>query len=268
MPRFEPNPLRRPALISGASSGIGTATAYALAELGHPVALGARRVTECEAIAEKIRSNGGEAFAHFLDVTDGDSVDGFVSAAEAVHGPTEMVVSGAGDLEFGAADEMDPEAFSRQIQVHLVGAQRLAHRVLPGMRQRQRGDFVLIGSDCAERQRPLMGAYDAAKAGLEAMGRQMRMELEGTGIRASIVRPGPTLTGMGMDTTPEIIGPVGESWSKWGFARHGYFLRASDIANAIVAVVSAPRGAHIVLVEVQPEAPLDKLPTANSQETT
>lgn len=113
-----------------------------------------------------------------------------------------------------------------------------------------------------------MGAYDAAKAGLEAMGRQMRMELEGTGIRASIVRPGPTLTGMGMDTTPEIIGPVGESWSKWGFARHGYFLRASDIANAIVAVVSAPRGAHIVLVEVQPEAPLDKLPTANSQETT
>lgn len=193
MPRFEPNPVRRPALISGASSGIGTATAYALAELGHPVALGARRVTECEAIAEKIRSNGGEAFAHFLDVTDGDSVDGFVSAAEAVHGPTEMVVSGAGDLEFGAADEMDPEAFSRQIQVHLVGAQRLAHRVLPGMRQRQRGDFVLIGSDCAERQRPLMGAYDAAKAGLEAMGRQMRMELEGTGIRASIVRPGPTL---------------------------------------------------------------------------
>lgn len=83
------------------------------------------------------------------------------------------------------------------------------------------------------------------------------MELEGTSIRASIVRPGPTLTGMGMDSTPEIIGPVAESWSRWGFARHGYMLRASDIANAIVAVVTAPRGAHLVLVEVQPEAPLE-----------
>ncbi|RZL24153.1 MAG: SDR family oxidoreductase [Rhodococcus sp. (in: high G+C Gram-positive bacteria)] len=268
MPRFEPNPARRTALISGASSGIGTAAAYALAELGHRVVLGARREAECEAIAEKIRSNGGEAMAHFLDVTDGSSVDACVTAAEKAMGPVEIVVSGAGDLEFGAADQMEPERFLRQVEVHLVGAQRLAHRILPGMRERQRGDFVLIGSDCADRQRPLMGAYDASKAGLEAMGRQMRMELEGTGIRASIVRPGPTLTGMGMDTTPEIIGPVGESWARWGFARHGYMLRPSDIANAIVAVVNAPRGAHLVLVEVQPEAPLNPRPTHTSQETT
>ncbi|EME15952.1 SDR family oxidoreductase [Rhodococcus triatomae] len=260
MPRFDPQPTRRPALISGASSGIGEASAYALAELGHPVALGARRVEQIEATAEKIRSNGGEAFAHFLDVTDGDSVDAFVTAAEAAIGATEIVVSGAGDLEFGMADEMDPVRFAKQIDVHLVGAQRLAHRVLPGMRERRRGDFVLIGSDCADRQRPGMGAYDAAKAGLEAMGRQMRMELEGTGIRASIVRPGPTFTGMGMNSTPEILAPVAEMWAKWGFARHGYMLRASDMANAIVAVVSAPRGAHLVLVEVQPEAPLAPLP--------
>ncbi|WP_305094347.1 SDR family oxidoreductase [Prescottella sp. R16] len=259
MPRFEPNPVRRPALISGASSGIGEATAYALAELGHPVVLGARRLEKTEAIAEKIRSNGGEAFAHFLDVTDDDSVDAFVTAAENALGPTEIVVSGAGDLEFGAADEIDPVRFANQVDVHLVGPQRLAHRVLPGMRERRRGDFVLIGSDCADRPRPLMGAYDAAKAGLEAMGRQMRMELEGSGIRASVVRPGPTLTGMGMDTTPEVIAPVAKMWTTWGFARHGYFLRASDMAGAVVAVVNAPRGVHLVLVEVQPEAPLKAL---------
>ncbi|KAA0022911.1 SDR family oxidoreductase [Antrihabitans cavernicola] len=258
MPRFVPNPIQRPTLISGASSGIGTATAYALAELGHPVVLGARRVAECEAIADKIRSSGGQAYAHALDVTDDASVDVFVTAAEREFGPAEIVVSGAGDLEFGAADQMTPQRFLNQIDVHLVGAQRLAHRVLPGMRERRRGDFVLIGSDCADRARPLMGAYDAAKAGLEAMGRQMRMELEGTGIRASIVRPGPTLTGMGMDSTPEVIGPVAESWTRWGFARHGYMLRASDIAAAVVAVVTAPRGAHLVLVEVQPEAPLSQ----------
>ncbi|MEV0034355.1 SDR family NAD(P)-dependent oxidoreductase, partial [Nocardia sp. NPDC050793] len=91
MPRFEPHPGRRPAIVTGASSGIGTATAYALAELGHPVALGARRVDECEAVAEKIRGEGGEAFAHHLDVSSTDSVDRFVTAAEDALGPTEIV---------------------------------------------------------------------------------------------------------------------------------------------------------------------------------
>lgn len=262
MPRFESNPARRPAIVSGASSGIGTATAYALAQLGHPVALGARRVAECEAIAEKIRSNGGEAYAHFLDVTDTASVDEFVTAAEKTFGPTEITLSGAGDLAFGQAHAMDPDDFLTQVNVHLVGAQRLAHRIVPGMIERRRGDFVLIGSDCADSPRPRTGAYNAAKTGLEAMGRQMRMELEGTGVRASIVRPGPTQTGMGMDTTPEIIGPVLEDWSKWGFARHPYFLRASAIAHAVAAAVSAPRGTHIVLTEVQPEAPLSNPDTA------
>ncbi len=256
MPRFEPNPLRRPAIISGASSGIGTATAYALAELGHPVALGARRLAECEAIAEKIRGEGGEAFAHVLDVTETGSVDEFVTASEEALGSTEIVLSGAGDLEFALVHEMHPDDFLKQVNVHLVGAQRLAHRVLPGMIERRRGDFVLIGSDCADTPRPRMGAYNAAKTGLEAMGRQMRMELEGTGIRASVVRPGPTQTSMGMSTTEEVVGPLIEDWAKWGFARHSYFLRASDIAAGVVAVVSAPRGAHMVLVEVQPEAPL------------
>ena len=140
----------------------------------------------------------------------------------------------------------------------LFRSQRLAHRLLPGMIERRRGDFVLIGSDCADTPRPRMGAYNAAKAGVEMMGRQMRMELEGTGVRASVVRPGPTQTSMGMNTTEEVIGPVLEDWAKWGFARHSYFLRASAIADAVVATVSAPRGAHMVLIEVQPEAPLRK----------
>lgn len=258
MPRFEPHPERRPALVAGASSGIGTATAYALAELGHPVALGARRIEECESIAEKIRSEGGEAFAHRLDVSSTDSVDEFVTAAESALGPTEIVVSGAGDMDFSIAHEMDPDRFAFQVNVHLMGTQRLAHRVIPGMIERRRGDFVVIGSDCADIARPWMGAYVAAKTGLEALAREIRMELEGTGVRASIVRPGPTQTAAGMTAPAEVLEPMLESWAAWGFARHPYFLRASHIASAAVSVVSAPRGAHIVLIEVQPEAPLRK----------
>ena len=61
-----------------------------------------------------------------------------------------------------------------------------------------------------------------------------------------------------MTAAAEVVGPLLEDWERWGFARHPYFLRASDIAAAAASVVSVPRGAHIVLVEVQPEAPLRK----------
>ncbi|MBL1073576.1 SDR family oxidoreductase [Nocardia sp. 2] len=256
MAKFPPHPGRRPALIAGASSGIGAATAVALAERGYPVALGARRAEICQTLAEKIRADGGEAFAHRLDVTDTASVDEFVTAAEEALGPMEITVSGAGDLEFGRAWTMDPDVFEAQVRVHLVGAQRLAHRLIPGMIKRRRGDFVVIGSDCADRTRPGAGAYNAAKTGVEVLARQLRMELEGTGVRASIVRPGQTLTGMGMNATPEVVGPLLEEWAKWGFARHPNFLRPRDIAAGVVAVVGTPRGAHLVLAEVQPEAPL------------
>ncbi|WP_040837560.1 SDR family oxidoreductase [Nocardia brevicatena] len=259
MPRFDPHPERRPTIVAGASSGIGAATAVALAEQGHPVALGARRVEICEELADKIRADGGTAYAHRLDVTDRKSVEEFVTAAEEALGPTEILVSGAGDIEFGLIQEMDPEQFLHQVQIHLVGAHRMVHRVLPGMMERRRGDVVLISSDCAPTPRPRNGAYSAAKAGLEAMVNQLRMELEGTGIRASLVRPGPTVTGMGMNASPEVVGPLLEDWQKWGFARHPYMLRASDLAAAVSAVVGTPRGAHLVLVEVQPEAPLRPL---------
>lgn len=260
MPRFDPHPEQRPTIVAGASSGIGAATAVELAAHGHPVALGARRVELLEELAGKIRADGGTAFAHRLDVTDQSSVEEFVAAAEAAIGPAEILVSGAGDIEFGLIQDMDPADFAHQVQIHLIGAHRMAHAVLPGMLERRRGDVVLISSDCAPAPRPWNGAYSAAKAGVEAMVTQLRMELEGTGIRASLVRPGPTVTGMGMNAAPEVVGPLLESWQTWGFARHPYMLRATDLARAVSAVVATPRGAHLVLVEVQPEAPLRPLP--------
>ncbi|TVT55422.1 SDR family oxidoreductase [Amycolatopsis rhizosphaerae] len=258
MPRFEPHPRRRPSVIAGASSGIGAATAAALAESGHPVALGARRVEECEKVADRIRAGGGEAFVHRLDVSDPDSVKQFAAAATEALGPVEILVSGAGDLESSLVHEMDAERFSAQVQVHLVGAHRLVSELVPDMVRRRRGDIVFIGSDVVRAPRPRMGAYVPSKAGVEAMARALQMELEGTGVRASIVRPGPTLTGMGMSWDPGVVGPLLQDWSKWGFARHPYFLRPSDIAAAVHNAVSVPRGVHIALVEVQPEAPLKK----------
>ncbi|WP_028477407.1 SDR family oxidoreductase [Nocardia sp. CNY236] len=256
MDGFTPHQDRRLALVSGGSSGIGAATAEALAGIGHPVAIGARRIERCAPIAETIRAKGGEVFAHPLDVTEPDSIEEFVGAAERALGPAEILVASAGEIEFSPVHAMDPERFLRQVQLHLGGAQRLVHQVLPGMLRRQRGDVVLISSDSALAPRPWMGAYSAAKAGLEAMAQAMRMELEGTGIRTCVVRPGPTATGMGTDTDPQILGPLLQDWTAWGFFRHMNMVPASDVAAAVVAVVSMPRGSHLVLAEVQPEAPV------------
>lgn len=256
MPRFDPSPARRPAIVAGASSGIGAATAEELARRGFPVALGARRTDRLTDLVSKIRDNGGEAVAFSLDVTDADSVKSFVAQSIDALGEIELLVSGAGDMNPGRIHELPTEAFNDQIQVHLIGANRLATAVLPDMVARQRGDVIFVGSDVALQQRPHMGAYGAAKAALVAMVRNLRMELEGTGVRASIVHPGPTLTEMGWKLSAEQVGPMLEDWAKWGQARHSYFLRPQDLARAIAFVAATPRGAHIVDMEVQPEAPL------------
>src|SRR6478672_1713627 len=233
MPRFEPLPKRRPAIVAGASSGIGEATAIELAAHGFPVALGARRVEKLEDIVGKINAGGGEAV-----------------------GDIEVLVAGAGDTYFGKLAEITTDEFESQLQIHLVGANRLATAVLPGMLARQRGDLIFVGSDVALRQRPHMGAYGAAKAALVAMVTNLQMELEGTGVRASIVHPGPTKTAMGWSLPAEAVGPALEDWAKWGQARHNYFLRPQDLARAIAFVAETPRGGFIANMELQPEAPL------------
>lgn len=265
MPRFDPHPARRPVLVAGASSGIGAATAAELAARGFPVALGARRVDKCEELAAKIRADGGEAVALPLDVTDPDSVTQFVERAEAELGAIEVLVAGAGDTFFGRIYETNTDEFEAQIQIHLIGANRLATAVLPGMVKRQRGDVIFIGSDVALRQRPHMGAYGAAKAGLVAMVTNLQMELEGSGVRASVVHPGPTQTSMGWSLPPETIAPALEDWAKWGQARHSYFLRAGDLARAVAFVAETPRGGFVVSMELQPEAPLTDAPKERQQ---
>lgn len=265
MPRFQPRPARRPAIVTGASSGIGAATAVELAARGFPVALGARRVDTCEQIVEQIRAQDGEAVALYLDVTDPESVKGFVHRATELLGDIDVLVSGAGDTFFGRIAEISTDVFDSQVQIHLVGANRLATAVLPGMLERQRGDLIFVGSDVALRQRPHLGAYGAAKAGLAAMVTTLQMELEGTGVRASIVHPGPTKTGMGWSLAPESIGPMLADWATWGQARHDYFLRASDLARAIAFVAETPRGGFITSMEIQPEAPLSSAPPERQQ---
>jgi NADP-dependent 3-hydroxy acid dehydrogenase YdfG len=251
-------PDRRPAVVTGASAGIGAATAQVLAAAGFPVALGARRTEKLEEVADRIRSAGGEAVVARLDVADGDSVKAFAETVQRVLGAIEVLVSNAGSVSPGSLVEIDPDRVARELDVAVVGAHRLVRAFVPGMVERRRGDVVFVSSDVAVRARPFMGAYTASKWGLEGLVSSIQMELEGSGVRASVVRPGSTWSEMGSDWDPDAGAFVLNEWVKWGHARHGHFLKPRAIADAIAMVVSAPRGTHLSLVEVNPEAPVEE----------
>lgn len=253
-----PDTSARPALVTGASSGIGRASAEALAALGHPVVVGARRADRLDELVATIRDAGGEATACAVDVTDADSVAAFVASATEAYGDPEVLVSSAGTLKMGRVWEMAPEDFAAQLDIHLRSVHRLLHSVMPGMVDRRRGDVVVIGSDVAYTARPRSGAYVAAKAGLEAMAHQARRELEGTGVRLGVVRPGPVMTEMGTEFDPATAEAVINDWVKHGFGRHPRMCKPSDLARAVTAMVSMPRGAQITELEVQPEAPIEE----------
>ena len=256
MPRFDAHPGRRAAVVTGASSGIGAATALRLAAAGHPVVLGARRVERLEDLAAKIRADGGEAVALPLDLVDADSITAFAEAADRALGPIEILVSNAGDVQPITTVGARPEEFARQLGVNLLGAQALVHAVVPAMIERRRGDVVFVTSEVAHSPRTHMAAYVASKAGLEGFAHAMAMESEGTGVRVGIVRPGPSSTEQGTTWDEATVNEVVASWDRWGLMRHSGALRPQELAEAVLTMVSVPRGTRYAVLEVQPEAPV------------
>lgn len=258
MPRFESHPGRRPTVITGASSGIGAASASMFAEAGHPVVLGARRVDRLEALAERIREAGGEAVAVELDVTDTESIERFTKVAEEAFGPPDVLVSNVGTVAGLTGMGASPAQFGELVQLNLLAGQHLAARLGPGMIERGHGDIVFVSSDVVVRPRTHMAAYVTAKAGLEAFAGVLQMELEGTGVRCGVVRPGPSNTELGTTWDEETVVRILSHWERWGHLRHGGSLLAENVAQAILTMVSVPKGTHLTLIEVEPEAPVQQ----------
>jgi NADP-dependent 3-hydroxy acid dehydrogenase YdfG len=251
-----PHPARRPAFVTGASSGIGEAAARRLAEAGHPIVVAARRLERLESLAGKLRADGAEVVIVPLDLADPSSVDAAATAASAALGPIEVLVSVAGEVLPSKAHLTDAAEFAHQVQVNLLGVQQLVAAVVPGMVERARGDVVLVSSDVVRLPRPSMSSYVSSKWGLEGLGRAMQLELEGTGVRCSIVRPGPTLTEMGRGFPAEQMPAILAEWADHGLLRHEGFLDPDGVAGAVVAAVSSPRGTLVTLIEIEPEAPV------------
>ena len=243
-------------MVAGASAGIGAEIARTLGAGGYPVAVGARRVERCEQVAAEIRAAGGEAYAFELDVCDSASVAAFGKAVLDALGEVDVLIANAGMMTPGRVQDTSPEHLAAVLDTNVVGLQRLIATFVPGMVTRRRGDLVLISSDVVDQPRPLIGAYVSSKWAAEGLVRTVQMELEGTGVRASIVRPGPTATEIsaGWDMTDAV--EVVQLGKKFGSLRHYGWLHPSAVARTVAHVVGAPRGTHLALTQVTPEAPI------------
>jgi len=246
----------RVAAVTGASGGIGRAIAVALGALGWKVALGARRLDALAATAQLVAAEGGIAVSHVLDVTDPASVDEFFDSVETVFGPVDALVNNAGIAVPGLLVDADPAGLAREIDTNLLGPLLCTRRVLPSMVDGGRGDVVFVSSDTARVPRPGMIGYSASKAALETVARIVDMETEGTGIRTTVVRVGPTLTDFADDWTPGTFEHLLDIWPRFGIQRHFNTVEPADIASVVVHALTAPAHARHDTIEVQPVAPL------------
>jgi len=202
-------------LITGASRGIGEATARHFAALGAHVALTARSSERCQAIAAEIRAAGGTALAIACDVSDVRAVHAAVRDAEAAHGPLDILINNAGVIEpVARLADSDPASWGHAIDINLKGVYHGIHAVLPGMLARGQGTILTIGSGAA--YAPLEGwsHYCASKAGALMLTRMVDKEYGARGVRAISLSPGTVATQMQREIKATGINPVSQlDWS-------------------------------------------------------
>lgn len=246
----------RVAAVSGGSSGIGRAIVAAFREQGWKVAFGARRL---ERVRETVNALGGasdDIYGGTLDVTDAASIDAFYDAAAAAVGLIDLVVNCAAHAQPGAFYELSPDEIRSEIDSGLTGALLFSRRgVLDMLERKSRGDLIFISSTTAGVPWPFHSPYAASKAGLEQAARSISLELEGTGIRSTIVRVGNTMgTAWAGDWDADLT-MISERWGQLGLIRHDGFMQPENVAHAVVVAASTPPGFQLDHVSVHPEAP-------------
>lgn len=222
------------AIVTGASRGIGAEIARRLAKEGVRVAIAARS----QAIDQVAKSLGENAFALECDVTDRDSV----SAAgktfrETVGGAPDIIVNNAGLFRVGPIDEMKPDDFVGTVSTNLFGSFLMLHEFLADMKKRGSGHVITIGSMGDRTIFPQNAAYNSAKFGVRALHEVLRVEIRGTGVRATLISPGSVDTALWdrIDTESE------ES----GFPSRNEMLTPDAVGRAVMFALTQPESVNI-----------------------
>ena len=236
------------ALVTGASSGIGEATALALAAEGAAVAVAARRRERLDALAQKIEGDGGRAFVRETDVTDEGSAAAAVDATVEELGRLDVVINNAGLMLLGPIVGADTAEWTRMVELNVLGLMYVTAAALPHLLRaaedgpRQVSDLVNVSSVAGRVARSGSGAYNATKWAVNAFSEALRQEVTERHLRVTLVEPGAVSTELAGHNRPEVLSSLRSSL---GDIQR---MEADDIADAITYVVTRPR--HVALNEV------------------
>lgn len=238
------------ALVTGASSGIGAATALALAQQGAALALVARRTDRLEELATAIRDQGGSCVALTADLRDAAQARRTVEDAADRFARLDVLVNNAGYVAIGAVEEGDPEEWNRMVDLNLKAVLHMSQAALPYLLRaaadgpRRVADLVNVSSLAGRVARKNNSVYSATKHAVGAFSEALRQEVTGRGVRVGLVEPGMTTTEMA--TGSGFAAARGLPQSTW--------LDAEDIARAIAFMVTQPRHAAVNEIMVRPTA--------------
>jgi len=234
------------ALVTGASSGIGAATAATLAAQGAAVALAARRADRLEALAGSIRDQGGTALVLECDVTNEPQAADAVARTVAELGRLDTLINNAGVMLLGPVVGAPLSEWQQMVELNVLGLLYCAHAALPHLLRaaedgpRQVADMVNISSVAGRVARTGNGVYSLTKHGVGAFSESLRQEVTKRYVRVCLVEPGATATELASHNRPEVLDSIRNQF--------GQTMRAEDIADAITYIVTRPR--HVAVNEM------------------
>lgn len=232
-------------LVTGASSGIGEATARLLIKQGHRVVLGARRTDRLGALAEELRSSGGKVEFRSLDVTKMEDMRDFVAFAEAKCGPADVIVNNAGVMPLSPLNALKVAEWDRMIDVNVRGVLHGIAATLPGMEARGRGHIINISSIGGHAVSPTAAVYCATKYAVRAISDALRQETDK--IRVTVVSPGVVES--------ELADSISDARARDAMkAFRRVALAPEAIARAIAYAIEQPEDVDVSELVVRPTA--------------
>lgn len=232
-------------LLTGASSGIGEATARLLAAQGHRLVLGARRVERLKTLSQTLQSQGFEAVYQALDVTRLDALQRFVAFAEDHYGPVDVIVNNAGVMPLSHLHAIKVDEWDRMIDVNIRGVLHGIAAVLPGMQSRGQGQVINVSSIGGHAVSPTAAVYCATKFAVRAISDGLRQESDR--IRVTVISPGVVES--------ELADSISDSTAREGMKQFRRIAIQPDaIARAIAYAIEQPDDVDVSEVIVRPTA--------------
>ncbi len=234
------------AVITGASSGIGEATAEALAAEGASVVVAARREDRLSDLVERINGNGGKALPVECDVTDEEQAHGLIQKAKDEYGQVDILVNNAGVMQLSKVEKGLSDEWRRMFDVNVLGLLYATDAAVQVMKEQGSGHLVNVSSVAGRRSRATTGVYSGTKFAVNAISEALRQELLEDSIRVTIVEPGAVETELATHITDEEAQEALSGLLKLDI------LQPEDIANAIAYAVTQPERVSVNEVLIRP----------------